>query len=83
MQVRSNDCIDAIPFTSRIMNKYLTIKLSLQQCIVHLNRNLFLTSDADISSRWIPSKHFQVTDIFISELLCLKKNGILQNFCNN
>jgi len=26
--------------------------------------NASLTSDIDISFRWIPSKHFQVTDIF-------------------
>jgi len=30
-----------------------------------MNRNMFLTSDTDISSHWIPSKHFQVTDIFV------------------
>ena len=47
------------------------------------NRNMFLTSDTDISSRWIPSKHFQVTDIFNVKLLCLTKNGILSNFSND
>jgi len=78
-QFTSNDCIDDILFTSRKMNKNLTIKLSLKQCIVFWNRNWILTSDTDISSRWIPSKHFQVADIFNSEWLCLKKNGILQN----
>ena len=42
------------------------------------NRNMFLTSDTDISSRWIPSKHFQVTDIFNVKLLCLTKTGFCQ-----
>jgi len=46
------------------------------------NRNSFLTSDTDISSRWIPSKHFHVADIFNSELLCLEENGILNKSCN-
>jgi len=39
---------------------------------------MFLTSDTDISSRWIPSKHFQVTDIFNVKLLCLTKTGFCQ-----
>jgi len=44
---------------------------------------LFLTSDIDISSRWIPSKHFQVTDIFNFKLVCFKKNAILSIFWND
>jgi len=32
----SDDCIDDIPFTSRIMNKHLTIKLSRKQCFLYL-----------------------------------------------
>ena len=47
------------------------------------NRNSCLTSDIDISSRWFPSKHFQATNIFTVKLLCLKKNEILSNFCND
>jgi len=47
------------------------------------NPNCYRTSDIDISCRWTPSKDFQVTDMFNSELLCLKKNGILLNFCND
>ena len=81
-QLTSNDCIDDIHFSSRIMYEHLTIKLSQKHSLYMWNRNLFLTSDTDISSRWIPSKHFQIADIFNSELLCLKKNGILQKFCN-
>jgi len=39
-----------------------------------------LTSDIDTSVRWIPSKHFQVTDIISFELPRSKKNTFVIKF---